>query len=149
MAEEKQWTNAELAFDHYQSILEWIDRRQQPETLEFYDKDRKEYWHHAKEVAFMMYQNLRHLLGDTPRLHDLIDKENAKDVPPYKFKDGVGEFPCVGVLKYRDREYPVYDDAYGMSWFVVVDDRSIEVDSFGGETDWYFELDRIIDRIYD
>lgn len=138
----------EDAFRIYQQNLEWIDRRLDPQTAEFYGET-PETWKHAKEVAFSMYQDLRCLLGPTPRLSGHLNREKCEGIPPYTFEGNPTEFPCVGVLEYRGHEYPVYNDDYGMSWFAVVDGRSIQVDSFGGETDWYFELDRIIDRIYD
>ena len=148
MAHKKQRTNAELAFDQYESTLEWIDRWRQETALRFYN-DQKDYWRHAKEVAFSLYQGIRPLLGELPALNDLLDRSRAGEFPPYRFEGGDAGFPCVGVLKYRDGEYPVYDDEYGMNRFVVVDGHSVQVESSYGETDWYFELDKIIDRIYD
>ena len=138
----------EKAFQYYQSILEWIDRRRDPKTAEFYGEDPNE-WKHAKEAVFMLYQDLRLLFGPTPSLLTHLNKEKAEGIPPYRFADSPVEFPCVGVLEYRGMEFPVYDDDYGMSTFAVIDGRSIQVDSFGGETDWYFEIDRILDRVYE
>lgn len=138
--------DSEKAFQHYQSILSWIDRRRDPKTAEFYGEDPSE-WKHAKEVAFKLYQDLRHLLGPRPTLLSCMGTEKAKGIPPYRFADSPAEFPCVGVLEYRGMEFPVYDDDCGMNMFVVVDGHSVQVDSFGGETDWYYEIDRIIDRV--
>jgi len=135
----------EKLFDEYQRTLEWIERRRKPETLEFY-KETEEAWKHAKEIAFHMFENLR-LCFETPTLRTCMDRSRASEFPPYRMKDSKNDFRCIGVLNYRGREYPVYDDDYGMSCFIVVNDWPLEVDSFGGETDWYYELDRIIDEI--
>ena len=132
-------------FDVYQRKLEWIDRRLKPDTLEFYGES-AEAWKHAKEIAFSMYQDLRgYLSGEYPSLWKMVDREAADDVPPYVI-DGT-EFKCLGVLAYRDRKFPVYDDGYGMAAFIVCDGRRIQVDSFGGEGDWYYMVDKMIDRI--
>ena len=45
------------------------------------------------------------------------------------------KFPCIGLLKYRGQEFPIYNDDYGMSNFIVINKLPITVDSFGGETD--------------
>ena len=36
-----------------------------------------------------------------------------------------------------------------MQDFIVIDDYSITVDSFAGGTDWWYEIDRIIDKIFE
>ena len=132
-------------FNKYQRTLEWIERRRKPDTLEFYEET-AEAWAHAKEVAFTMFEDLR-LYFETPSLRTCMDRERASEFPPYKPEGSDNAFPCIGVLKYREREYPVYNDDYGMSYFIVVNGYPLQVDSFGGETDWYYELDRIIDEI--
>ena len=66
---------------------------------------------------------------------------------PYELDN---DYKCavVGVLRYRGLELPVYCDDYGMCDFIVYDGKTIEVDSFGGPTDWYYVLDKYIDKIY-
>ena len=133
MAEDKLFTV-------YQNMLAWIDRRLEPKSLEVYQEN-AEAWKHAKEVAFTMYQDLRQY----PELTKCIfyDKELVEGIPDYEDK-----FPAIGILKYRDEEFTIYTDDYGMQDFIVVDDHTISIDSFGGGYDWWYELDRIIDRIY-
>lgn len=136
-------------FAVYQRMLEWIDRRKESDTAEFY-KESPESWAHAKEVAFQMYQTLRHRCDDgTPSLYkDCKIDESRKDAfPPYKHEGGTTEFPCVGTFRYRDMEFPVYNDDYGMSYFTVCDGHDLQIDSFGGEMDWYYVLDKYIDKI--
>lgn len=134
-----------ILFDEYQRLLDWVDRRMDPKALAFY-KETPESWRHVKEAVFMMYQNTRRLVGDVPSLHDLMTFEGKEKHPPHVI-DGT-EFPCLGILRYRDMEFPVYNDDYGMSAFIVLDGRVVQVDSFGGETDWYYVLDGFIDRIW-
>lgn len=135
-------------FAIYKSTLEWIDRRRDPETAEFY-KEIPEAWKHAKEVAFHVYQHARcycqEPLPSLYRDHE-IDHDRKEAFAPYKGEND-SEFPCLGSFTYRNLEFPVYDDDYGMSMFTVYDGHIIQVDSFGGETDWYYELDRLIDKI--
>lgn len=135
-------------FAIYKSTLKWIDRRRDPETAEFY-KETPESWKHAKEVAFNVYQNARRYCDEPlPSLYreHKVDHGRKEAFGPYKGESG-SEFPCLGSFKYRDLEFPVYDDVYGMSMFTVYDGHIVQVDSFGGETDWYYELDRLIDKI--
>lgn len=135
-------------FAIYKSTLKWIDRRRDRETAEFY-KETPESWKHAKEVAFNVYQNVRRYCDEPlPSLYreHKVDHGRKEVFGPYKGESG-SEFPCLGSFKYRDLEFPVYDDVYGMSMFTVYDGHIVQVDSFGGETDWYYELDRLIDKI--
>ena len=130
----------ETLFDHYQRSLSWIKSRMRPEVAEATDE--------AKMALFHLYQDLRRECEDPlPSLASCMSRDGALSYPPYRFEGQEHAFPCVGILKYRGREYPVYDDDYGMDFFIVVDGKSIEVDSFAGETDWYYELDYIIDEI--
>lgn len=136
-------------FAIYQRTLEWIDRRKEPDTADFY-KESPETWKHAKEVAFDMYQSLRHWCEDgSPSLYRdcRIDESRKGAHKPYKFDKGEMEYPCVGAFTYRGIEFPVYNDDYGMSEFTVFEGHVIQIDSFGGETDWYYMLDKYIDRI--
>ena len=133
----------------YQRMLEWIDRRMDPDMADFYHES-PETWGHAKEVAFQMYQDLRYLCeGGIPSIRGdrMIDESRKGDYAPYKQEGNPTEFPCVGAFTYRGREFPVYSDDYSMSEFVVCDGREIQIDSFGGETDWYYMLDKYIDGI--
>lgn len=50
-------------FYSYQSRLELINRRLEPETLEYYHET-AESWEHAKYIAFSMYQQLRYYCED-------------------------------------------------------------------------------------
>lgn len=137
----------QAAFQRYQGRLDWINRRMDPGVLEFYG-ERIEDWKHAKEVAFLLYQDFRCLFGFIPSLDECLNREKKAGIPPYKFEGNDTEFPCEGVLEYRDMEFPVYYDDYGMSLFAVVNGVSVQIDSLGGETDWYYEFDKILDRIY-
>ena len=135
-------------FKIYQSKLQWIDRRLTPECLEIYE-DTVESWKHAKEVAFSMYQELRLDCEDgIPLLKDCLSRneEQIRDIPPYKFDNGY-ECPCCGILQYRGHDFPVYIDDYGMSDFIVFGGNEIQISSLGGECDWYYPIDLILDKI--
>ena len=135
-------------FKIYQSKLQWIDRRLTPECLEIYE-DTVESWKHAKEVAFSMYQELRLDCEDgIPLLKDCLSRneDQIRDIPPYKFDNGY-ECPCCGILQYRGHDFPVYIDDYGMSDFIVFGGNEIQISSLGGECDWYYPIDLILDKI--
>ena len=135
-------------FKIYQSKLQWIDRRLTPECLEIY-ADTAESWKHAKEIAFSMYQELRLDCEDgIPLLKDCLSRneEQIRDIPPYKFDNGY-ECPCCGILQYRGHDFPVYIDDYGMSEFIVFGGNEIQISSLGGECDWYYPIDLILDKI--
>ena len=135
-------------FKIYQSKLQWIDRRLTPECLEIYE-DTVESWKHAKEVAFSMYQELRLDCEDgIPLLKDCLSRneEQIRDIPPYKFDNGY-ECPCCGILQYRGHDFLVYIDDYGMSDFIVFGGNEIQISSLGGECDWYYPIDLILDKI--
>ena len=135
-------------FKIYQSKLQWIDRRLTPECLEIY-ADTAESWKHAKEIAFSMYQELRLDCEDgIPSLKDCLSRneEQIRDIPPYKFDNGY-ECPCCGILQYRGHDFPVYIDDYGMSDFIVFGGNEIQISSLGGECDWYYPIDLILDKI--
>jgi len=134
-------------FNIYQHTLDWIDRRMTPETAKFYGEN-LESWKHAKEIAFNMYQDMRGYCEDGyPHNHEVITIEGIEKYGPYELDN---DYKCavVGVLRYRGLELPVYCDDYGMCDFIVYDGKTIEVDSFGGPTDWYYVLDKYIDKIY-
>jgi len=142
-------------FDYYQTKLDWINRRLEPDALEFYH-DTAEAWKHAKEIAFDWYQDMRYYCEDgIPNHDDCFDYKNKiiAAYKPYKItnKEGITtEFPCIGLLKYRGQTWPIYCDDYGCQDFIVLEDgREISVCNMGGELDWYYELDRIIDKIYE
>ena len=137
-------TEQEL-FELYQSKLEWINRRLQPDALEFFHET-AETWKHAKEVVFDMYQHIRGLMNFYPNSEECFDYNNKIKAAYKPYND---KFPCVGILKYRGNTYPIYNDDYGMQGFIVIDDYSITVDSFAGGTDWWYEIDRIIDKIFE
>ena len=135
-------------FEIYQSKLQWIDRRLTPECLEIYE-DTAESWKHAKEIAFSMYQELRLDCEDgIPSLKDCLNRneEQIRNIPPYKFDNGY-ECPCCGILQYRGHDFPVYVDDYGMSDFIVFGGNEIQISSLGGECDWYYPIDLILDKI--
>ena len=136
-------------FDTYQSKLQWIDRRLTTYCLKIYE-DTAESWKHAKEVAFSMYQELRLDCKDgIPSLHDCLiqDEEKVRNTPPYKFENGY-ECRCHGIIHYREHDFPLYIDDYGMSEFIVFEGNEIQVSSIGGECDWYYPIDLILDKIY-
>ena len=133
-------------FNKYQNMLDWINRRLEPDSLKFYEES-AESWKHAKEVAFTMYQDIRHYVeGGIPNDEECFDY-SSKLIAAYKpYKD---QFPCIGLLKYRDQTWPIYSDDYGCQDFIVIeDDYQIPVCNMAGCLDWYYELDRIIDKIY-
>lgn len=149
-------THKEL-FEEYQDRLAWINRMCEPETLKFY-KQTKENWDRAKWAVFFMYQNLRQYVeGGVPERDKcfVFDDDCAKNYPPIKYKDsevadsesGEYECPAVGELRYRGREFPIYMDDYGMQTFTIVDGHEIELESIAGTYDWYYELDKILDKI--
>ena len=136
-------------FDTYQSKLQWIDRRLTPDCLKIYE-DTAESWKHAKEVVFSMYQELRLDCEDgIPSMHTCLiqDEEKVRNTPPYKFENGY-ECRCHGIIHYRDHDFPLYIDDYGMSEFIVFEGNEIQVSSIGGECDWYYPIDLILDKIY-
>ena len=140
-------------FNLYQHKLDWINRRLEPKTLEFYNET-AETWKHAKEIAFDWYQDMRYFCEDGYPGRECFDYNNKliAAYKPYEITNDNGittKFPCVGLLKYRGNTHPIYDDDYGMQTFIVLDGREITVDSFGGGIDWWYELDRIIDKIYE
>ena len=140
-------------FNIYQSKLDWINRRLEPDTLKFYDET-AETWKHAKEIVFDWYQDMRYFCEDGYPGQECFDYNNKliAAYKPYEITNDNGittKFPCIGLLKYRGNIYPIYDDDYGMQTFIVLDGREITVDSFGGGIDWWYELDRIIDKIYE
>ena len=140
-------------FNLYQNKLDWINRRLEPDTLEFYNET-AEAWKHAKEIVFDWYQDMRYFCEDGYPGRECFDYNNKllAAYKPYEITNDNGittKFPCVGLLKYRGNTYPIYDDDYGMQTFIVLDGREITVDSFGGGIDWWYELDRIIDKIYE
>lgn len=133
-------------FREYQNKLDWIARRLKSDCLEFYNET-AESWKHAKEVAFQMYQHLRYFCEDgIPKYSDCFYYSSDLKIKPYKTEDNT-KFPCIGILKYRGQEFPIYNDDYGMSNFIVINKLPITVDSFGGETDWYYIIDKFIDKI--
>ena len=132
-------------FNEYQDKLKWIDRRLTPDCLEFY-KDTAESWKHAKEVAFQMYQRLRYLCEDGIPTQDCFKYSNDLGIKALTSDDGI-EYPCIGILSYRGHEFPIYNDDYGMSEFIVVNDYTVAVADFGGAPDWYYMVDKILDKI--
>jgi hypothetical protein len=96
-----------------------------------------------------MYQSLRYFCEDgIPKWSDCFIKDNLKQstVLPVKYDSGY-ECPCCGFLQYRDLEFPVYYDDYGMTMFIVFKGIEIQVNSSAGPIDWYYKLDRILDNI--
>ena len=137
----------EQLFNLYQNKLDWINRRLEPKTLEFYNET-AEAWKHAKEIVFDWYQDMRYYVeGGIPKDEECFDYKN-KLIAAYKpYKD---QFPCIGLLKYRGQTWPIYGDDYGCQDFIVMeDDYQIPVCNMAGCLDWYYELDKIIDKIYD
>ena len=134
-------------FSEYQDILERINRRMEPEVLEFHH-DSIDNWKNAKYIAFRMFEQLRYYTeGGVPSLAECLTCEGLEDFPPMMY--GNYKCPVIGLLNYRDEVFPVYDDDYGQQLFIVVNGREINVDSPGGETDWYYEVDKVIDNIYE
>ena len=133
-------------FDDYKQKLNWIDRRLQPETLKFYNET-AESWKHAKEIAFGMYQHLRYFCEDGIPIDCIDYKADVSNISDYVLDET--SFKCIGILNYRDLQFPVYEDVYGMSNFIVLEDHMIEVSNFAGYIDWYYEVDSIIDKIYE
>lgn len=90
-----------------------------------------------------MYEYFRYYVeGGIPNYKDnfIYDKELVTDIPAYKQinkvgdKEYVSEFPAIDILKYRDKEYPIFDDEYGMQVFILVNDQIIPIESFGGDS---------------
>lgn len=132
-------------FAQYKALIDWIDRRMKPEVLEFHHES-VDNWKYAKHTVFLMFERLRYYTEEgIPNLYECLTREGIEDYPP-KMYDNY-KCPVIGLLNYRDEVFPVYDDDYGQQVFIIVNGQEITVDSLGGETDWYYELDRIIDNI--
>ena len=145
--------DAKTLFNLYQHKLDWINRRLEPKTLEFYNET-AEAWKHAKEIVFDWYQDMRCFVeGGIPDERECFDYNSKLIVAykPYEIKNGdiVSKFPCCGILTYRDQKWPIYTDDYGCQDFIVMEDGyQIPVCNMAGCLDWYYELDKIIDKIY-
>ena len=68
------------------------------------------------------------------------------------------EFPCIGYITWKGKEYPVYCDDYGCQDFIVfkykteegeLKEYDITVDNMAGYIDWDWELDRMIEEYGD
>lgn len=135
-------------FDEYKHLLDWINRRTAPNALEFYGET-KEQWSHAKQAIFFMFEHLRgYVENGYPNLENCLSYGGIENYPPYKINDDY-ECPVVALLNYREETFPVYDDDAGQQNFIVVNGSEISVDGLGGSYDWYFEVDKVIDKIYD
>ena len=132
-------------FREYQNKLDWINRRLEPDCLKFY-QDTPESWKHAKEVAFQMYQQLRYFCEDGLPTQDCFIYASDLKIKPFKAEDKT-KFPCIGLLKYRGQEFPIYNDDYSMSEFIVIDKMPITINCFGGSPDWYYMVDYLLDKI--
>ena len=134
-------------FEWYQTQLAWVDRRREPKTLEFHGET-AESWKHAKEIIFSAYEHFRYYTDDgLPNYEECFDYKDKliKTYKPYQDK-----FPCIGILKYRDQKWPIYNDDYGCQEFIVMEEGyHIPICNMGGSLDWYYELDKIIDKIYE
>ena len=133
-------------FKAYQETLEWINRRKEPQICKFFKEEPAE-WNNAKLVAFSMYQKLRYFCEDDifSGLGKSIEyfKSGDPNIPP-PF-DGC---EACGVLYYRDNKYIIYNDEAGAEEFIVLNGEPIEIRSmFRNETDWYYMVDRVIDKI--
>ncbi len=94
-------------FNEYKQKLNWIDRRLQPDILKAFN-DKAEYWKHAKEVAFGMYQHLRYFCDDGIPTNCIDYKTDVSNIPDYILDET--SFKCIGILSYRDLQFPVYND---------------------------------------
>ena len=134
-------TKEEL-FEVYQTELNWISRRLEEPTLEFY-KEFSDNWRHAKEVAFKMYQALRFYCTDEDVLSIDITSLNENE-----HVDDYDQCPCIGYILYRGQRFYAYDDDPGQQIFIVVGDRTITFASFDCPLiDWWYEADKILDGI--
>ena len=138
---------AEDLFEQYQSDLRWIDRRRTPEALKFY-RDQPNDWRYAKLVAFKWYENMRTYVengvpamhGDRSCIHWYTEQERSA-VPPYKINDEWND-PAVGEITYRGRKFIVYNDDNGMMDYIVIGNYPIDI-----SCDWWYEVDRLLDKI--
>lgn len=137
-------------FNRYQETLAWIDRRCEEKVLKRHNET-IDNWKHAKEVAFNIYQSVRQdVPNGVPSIckddNIIYDKDIVNKVPKLILEDG-REFEVVSILKYRGLELPIYMDEVGASTFVVIGDTQIGVTGLGGEYDWYYMIDKILDKI--
>lgn len=134
-------TKEEL-FEIYQNELNWINRRLQEPTLEFY-KEFSDNWRHAKEVAFKMYQALRFYCTDEDVLSiDIIPLDVTEQISDYN------GCPCVGYISYRGQKFYAYCDEPGQQEFIIVGDKVITFSTFDCPLiDWWYEVDKVIDNI--
>jgi hypothetical protein len=94
-----------------------------------------------------MYQHLRYFCEDGIPTDCIDYKADVSNISDYVSDET--SFKCIGILNYRDLQFPVYEDVYGMSNFIVLEDNMIEVSNCAGCIDWYYEVDSIIDKIYE
>ena len=118
-------------FNLYQNKLDWINRRLEPDTLEFYNET-AEAWKHAKEIVFDWYQDMRYFCEDGYPGQECFDYNNKliAAYKPYEITNDNGittKFPCVGLLKYRGNTYPIYDVEEKVFKYMKVNSNAFEL----------------------
>ena len=110
-------------------------------------------WKRVKFAVFRMFQELRMSCDDAPKFEDCVhyDPKFADKYPPQEyFSEGTGEtyvFPVIGELTYRGLTLPIYVDDYGCQNFITIDGEDIPIETMGGIWDWYYPIDKHIDKI--
>lgn len=121
-------------FDTYQDTLAFINRR-----VSIGLSTQKEGCF-AKRCVFKMYQDLRSY-PEYDKDYSLI-LVGPDDVTEFNSTyDGVN--PLSFILNYRGQRFPVYNDDYGQQDFIVFKEHEIRFTY----ADWWYELDRLIDKI--
>ena len=119
----------EELFEIYQNALSWIGR------IKNYGSEMS-----AKEAVFHMFDMLR-------AFSDFKIPERKKvSGSPKVGKDGQ-EYPYVGFYEYRGVQLPAYSDDNGQSEFISYNGAEIMSSHYGYTTDWYYIIDKMLDKI--
>ena len=142
------YSDQEKIFKIYQSKLAWSRRMQQTKDttwqkrLEMTDDAWYFTWHQIRYAIFSMYEDLR----EFPDPAECIEHGPKFNTYDNILRVGDSEFCCVGMLSYRGIKFPIYYDEGGSEEFIRWEDEDGAEDISMG-MDWWYELDRFIDRI--
>lgn len=132
----------EELFNIYQDNMEWIKRRLQPKTLEFYG-ERADQWKQAKYMNFKWFEMMRYYCDEVD-----VYKIKEQSLPLDVKVDDYDNCPCTGYLDYRNQRFYVYYDDMGAQCFIVCEGHIIPIISMGAdEIDWWYEVDYLLDKI--
>ena len=137
----------EKLFKIYQAKLAWSRRMQQTKDATWQKRlmtdDAWDFaWCQTRYAIFSMYEDLR----DPPNFAECIEHGPEFNIPDNILRVGESEFCRVGTLSYRGIKFPIYYDEGGSEEFVHLEDEGGSEDISMG-MDWWYEIDRFIDRI--